>query len=99
MQTVLPASGIKNLVIHMQTTGLAAHIRPGQAALPSRLAAPTASASFGRVQKPKPPCVIHMQMAGLRAHAAFKSCGAAEHGIPLSCTQPGGAAGTGCLPA
>jgi hypothetical protein len=39
--------------------------------------------------------VIHMQMAELRAHAAFKSCGAAEHGIPLSCTQPGGGGGHG----
>jgi hypothetical protein len=36
-----------------------------------------------------------MQMAGLRAHAAFNSCGAAEHGIPLSCTQPGGGGGHG----
>lgn len=34
-----------------------------------------------------------MQMAGLRAHAAFKSRGVAEHGIPLSCTQPGGGHG------
>jgi hypothetical protein len=36
-----------------------------------------------------------MQMAGLRAQAAFKSCGAAEQGIPLSCTQPGGGGGHG----
>jgi hypothetical protein len=36
-----------------------------------------------------------MQIAGLRAQAAFKSCGAAEQGIPLSCTQPGGGGGHG----
>jgi hypothetical protein len=48
-----------------------------------------------RAQKPKPPRVIHMQIAGLRAHAALRSCGAPEHGIPLSCTQPGGGGGHG----
>jgi hypothetical protein len=42
-----------------------------------------------------PPCVIHMQIAGFIAHAAFKSCGAAEHGIPFSCTHPGAGGGHG----
>jgi hypothetical protein len=64
----------------MHTTGLA-DIRRVQAARRSRRAAPVASASC--VQNPNPPRVIHMQMAGLRAQAALKSCGAAEQGIPL----------------
>ena len=36
-----------------------------------------------------------MHATGLRAHAAARSCGAGEHGKPLSWTQPGGSGGHG----